>query len=309
MASEQGAQYWDTLEREVRGLMDSATAEEGMLSSDEEGAADGLLDGVTLGWSQMRRVGAVQAEYAAGPRSESRPVAAGDAFRNRMAAAFGALPTPAAIAAAGPVAESGFGGGGPAFSRQAEGHSLSEPESAASWQSIMAQEARAQPPPDAPADASAGADEMARQAAIASEGREGVTPAEEEEEEEEEEEGGEEDNWDEGWDDPDSTAGPRAGSGRAASQRSKGSGLEAADIAEWSTHTASWAKDAMSSDEEEDGEGASQPAVVRDAPSSPLPRFQLYLSIYLSVYIYVYIYVNIYMHMYIYTYIYDYTYI
>ena len=98
-AVDPNVRYWAELDREVRGLMDGATAEEAELSSDDEGAAEGLLGGETLSWSRARHSGAV---YAEAPRAESRPAAAGDAFRSRLAAAFDALPAPSAIDLAKP---------------------------------------------------------------------------------------------------------------------------------------------------------------------------------------------------------------
>lgn len=285
-AEDDGALYWGSLEREVRGLMEGATAAEAVLSSDEEGAADELLEGVTLGWSRSRRVGTVQAEYVEPPRSESKVTAASEAFHNRLAATFGSLPSPAAIAAVRPGAPGVFGRVGPAFSRQCEGHSLAEPESDGSWQSILAQEARIQQqqqeqdtscPPDHVDEASL--TEMARKAAIAAEVATGDAA------ESSGEEGEENQDWDQGWEDPDELRGGgsededvgprgedracRAGAGGAGlSRRTDGSrrstGVSAHDVAEWSMHTASWARDGTDSDDD-DVPGEAGLAAARDA--------------------------------------------
>mmetsp|Transcript_17953 Transcript_17953/g.50384 ORF Transcript_17953/g.50384 Transcript_17953/m.50384 type:complete len:681 (+) Transcript_17953:57-2099(+) len=265
---EESEAYWESLEQEVRGLMEGATAEEGALSSDDEGAEYDLLHGVTLSWARRSRGSAL--EPPPHLRAESKLALGGDAFRGRLAATFDSLPSRADIAAAAP--HTTLGRVGPAFSRQCEGHRLEEPESIGSWQAIIAQEARLSQEQEEEDDGSgsllscaqnSSLPQMARRATITTEGTADEIESDE-------------DDWDEGWEDPDGLRGGSSddeavrwqrnrasddssqGNGHAPAGRPAGAstvrqraGVSEEDVAEWSMHTASWAKDVDDSDEED----------------------------------------------------------
>ena len=108
---------------EVHRLMSEATAEEAELSSDEEGAADRLMDG-------LLPVGAPRSRSADGPagpsgvaRRTSEVAPGSQQFQNRLASAFDRLGP--AVVTAPPPPSSGYVG--PAFSCQSAGHALAEP--------------------------------------------------------------------------------------------------------------------------------------------------------------------------------------
>ncbi len=108
---------------EVHRLMSEATAEEAELSSDEEGAADRLMDG-------LLPVGALRSRSADGPagpsgvaRRTSEVAPGSQQFQNRLASAFDRLGP--AVVTAPPPPSSGYVG--PAFSCQSAGHTLAEP--------------------------------------------------------------------------------------------------------------------------------------------------------------------------------------
>ena len=119
---DQVAPHWS----EIRQLMTSATAEEQELSSDDDGAVDGLMQGCTTSWARGHSSSAAE-------RKVSDPDRGGAVFSNRLSVAFDALDQlkggvgAGVTAAAAAVAGEGFGRIGPAFSGQARGHDLAEP--------------------------------------------------------------------------------------------------------------------------------------------------------------------------------------